>query len=197
MPRRTRAQREALARLHVLNAAHREARRTPYPVLVRLLNPNQWRHIQDAIIKYLNKTEFANLPRPSNRRLRATLLSQPPRKSVCQALKASPVDDQNDEIDGQRSTCWITSQNFPPPSLRPCEGPQAWATYHPLDLPPMHNSTFEIYADCSNNALFHLPPLFHIKISRPYRPCSLADADAQRFPMSWTCRCFSHPHLAM
>jgi hypothetical protein len=184
MPRRSHAQRRALINARAVLAAQREASR---PVLIRLLNPYRWRTIHDPIIRYLNETEFRNLLQV-NKILRARLLDQPPpRKEVCEALKSWPLGSQNQMLHGQRASCWITSCNFPPSSLRPCEGPQLGIWYGN----DMHNSTCEICADCSNDALFMFHPEMHLKISPLCRTCSHADVAAQRFPGTWTCRCLS------
>jgi hypothetical protein len=191
MPKCSRAQRRALANARAALAARRAARQPPDVMLVRLLNPNRWRHIHNLIISYLNETEFANLLGVPNRRLRKNLLDHPPpRKKVCEAHKHWPLGPLNGRIDGQFTTCWITSRHFQPPSLRPCEGPQLGINYA---IPPekMHNSTFEICADCANDALFTYHPDQSFRFTPLCRPCSLADADAQCFPSTWTCRCLS------
>lgn len=187
MARLSRSRLQQLANARAALADRREARRPLDPVLVRLLNPNRWRHIHNRIISYLNETEFAALLQVPNRRLRKNLLNQPPpRKQVCEALKPRPLGSRNQLLHGQRTTCWITSQYFPPPSLRQCEGSQLGLNYD-----DMHNSTFEICAECSIDALMMYQPAMRVQVSPLCRTCSLADADAQRFPGSWTCRCLS------
>ena len=191
MPKRSRAQREALANARAVLAARRAARRPPDVMLLRLLDPSRWRHVHNLVISYLNETEFRNLLQLPNRRLRRNLLDRPPpRIRMCEGVKNWPLGPSERLIDGQYTRCWVTSRLFPPPSLRPCEGPKLGIDY---TQPPeeMHRATFEICADCSNDALISFSPGQQQILTPLCRPCSLADVDAQRFPLTWTCRCLS------